>query len=77
MNNLHMTIVCKAILLITKTNYFAKCFLVDGYFTCWCCQSLDSGSILPLELSAVAQKAIVIPRIACDSFFCGWQKIKL
>lgn len=71
-----MTIV-RAILLVTNTNYCAKYFLVDGYFTCSRCQSLDSGSVLSLELSAVAQKAIVIPRIARDSFFCGWQKIKL
>lgn len=28
------------------------------------------------ELSAVAQEAIVVPQIACDSFFGGWQKKK-
>lgn len=58
-----MTIVCNAVLLITK------CFVVDGYFTCSCCQLLDSGSVLSLELSAVAQKAIVILQTPCDSFF--------
>lgn len=29
------------------------------------------------KLSAVAQEAIVVPQIACDSFFGGWQKNKI
>lgn len=52
-----MTVVCKAMFLVIKTNYFDKCFLVAGYSFFWCCQSLDSGSPLSPELSAVAQKA--------------------
>lgn len=71
MNNLHMTIVCNANLLVTKW------FVVDGYFTCSCCQLLDSGSVRSLELSAVAQKAIVIPQIPCDSFFLWLAKNKI
>lgn len=72
-----MTIVYIAILLVTESKYFVTCFLVDGYFICSCVSRWIQARSSSPELSAVAQKAIVRLQIACDSFFCGWQKIKL